>query len=301
VENLATRSANLSISWKAVAIGAVVLALAACVLAAIVATVKQADTLSVVALGVAVIAFIIQIIVFIVQAAAATEQSLRAQELYGSTIRLLATIEEKAEGTRQAVTTINDKMLAALIEKAIPEAASAGFATDSVRFGEEVAQRVSKMANQVIANPSPTVGASSVGEDSAPITLTFPDSNAVSRILPKLNEMAAYGGLTDLDRLGRDWMKYGRSGELSGLSMLAAAKPLYDQGFVRRVRRPWDKEPVFTLTPDGETAARMLLAKDVPDDAPPELLETRGRLQKAKEDASKTLQRLRNSDIPVEG
>src|SRR6516165_11352484 len=110
---MASDRANLVVSWKAVAIGAITVALSSLTGLAVVATVKNADTLSVVALAVAIVAFVIQILVFIVQAAASSQQELRAQELYGSTMSALSTIAEKAEGTRRDVSTISERMLSA--------------------------------------------------------------------------------------------------------------------------------------------------------------------------------------------
>jgi hypothetical protein len=137
--------ADLVISWKAVAIGATTVALAALAGLAIVSTIKNADTLSVVALAVAIVAFVIQILVFIAQAAASSQQELRAQELYGSTMSILSTIEEKAEGTRRDVSTINEKMLGAILGKAISET-RISTSPESMDFGEVVAEKVARMA-----------------------------------------------------------------------------------------------------------------------------------------------------------
>jgi hypothetical protein len=117
-----SNNANFIVSAKAVAIGAVTVAIAALAGLAVVATIKNADTLAVVALAVAIVTFVVQILVYIVQAAASSQQELRAQELHGRTTSTLSKIEEKAEGTRREVSTIRKEMLPALIGKATAEA-----------------------------------------------------------------------------------------------------------------------------------------------------------------------------------
>jgi hypothetical protein len=292
--------ANLSISWKSVAIGAAIVALGALTLAAIVATIKQADTLSVVALGVAVVAFAIQIIVFIVQAAAASEQSLRAQEVYGSTLKVLATIEEKAEGTRQTVSTINDKMLGVLIGKATSEAVASEVSVTSPNFSTEVAERVVDFAsrNRDLSEPERGRISDRVPEIKA---VTFPRASDLERVLPKITDLEPFGGLSALERLGRDWIKYASDTTYSGLPSISNAKVLYDRGLVRRVRRRWwEDTPVFVLSPDGEIAARILLADDLPLDAPAEAIAIREILQEYIAERAERAAMREDLRIPVE-
>lgn len=278
--------ANLSISWKSVAISAIIAALAALILTAIVATIEKADTLSVVALGVATIAFVIQIIVFIVQAAAASEQSLRAQELYGSTLKVLAAIEEKTEGTSRTVSTINDRMLSALIEKAIPEAVASKGSINSPNFSAEVAERVVGLIAEApdlrmqLFRESDSRSSEEPLLRGSPKEITFPNGDDVRRILPKIADLAPSDGLFDLRMLGRDWTRYGTDSDLAGIPTVANAKRLHDRGLVRRVRRPWfSASPVFVVSQDGQLAARMLLSKDIPSNVPTELVALREALR----------------------
>jgi hypothetical protein len=85
---------------------------------------------------------VIQIIVYVVQSNAAVQQVARAEELNGATLRALAVIEEKAEGTRQAVSGSNARMIEALIGKSVPEAVSDGVRLDSQEFSERLAVRI---------------------------------------------------------------------------------------------------------------------------------------------------------------
>jgi hypothetical protein len=288
--------ANLSVSWKTVAIGAVVIALTALVLCAIVTTIDKADTLSVVALGLAVVAFIIQIIVFIVQAAAAAQQDLKTQEIYGSTLRVLATIEEKAEGTQRTVSNMSDRMLAALLEKAIPEAANAGVPIASPEFSSKVAERVGELARAQQSEPGHSSGTNSDSHgflSKRDDMYTFPDIKDVQRIVPLLTDLSELEAAS-LSALGEDLAK----SPVTGLSGLNDAKALYDRGFVRKIAGP-NRKPIFVLTPNGIIAARVLLSNTVPEDALPEVIKARETRERQQERLKAYRQRL-ESDIPLE-
>ncbi|MFI9642784.1 hypothetical protein ACIG87_22440 [Micromonospora sp. NPDC051925] len=112
---------SVRLNWRDIAIWSMIISIALVAVISIVTTVKDADTLSVVALALAVIAFVAQIIVFIVQAAAANDQQMKAQEVYSQTMRALTLIEEKMEGTRQTVNTMNEQLLARVLNGSLPE------------------------------------------------------------------------------------------------------------------------------------------------------------------------------------
>lgn len=139
-------SGDLNIQWRTVATGSFVVALAALVVLAVVSTVRNADTLSVVALALAILAFVIQIIVFVVQSAIATRQEVQFTEIYGRTLGALAAIEEKSEGTRRDVSTMNEKLIDAAIGKAIPEAqADESLDQSPIEFADDVSRRVREL------------------------------------------------------------------------------------------------------------------------------------------------------------
>lgn len=288
---MADSKANLSISWRAVAIAAAVIALAAVSVTAIVATIKQADTLSVVALSVAVIAFVIQILVFIVQAAAATEQGLRAQEIYGSTLKVLATIEEKAEGTQQAVSTISDRMLTAIIGKANAEVVQSGAPVDSAAFSREVAERVAELVRQLnVAVPDePTVsrnrvrrttrqdGASSTTRDKLDALiqagLEYPSADVMAPVLNDLNALDG-SALQYLALLARDFRDLYFMPSALGYRISSRERDeLRRAGLIRRVEGT--KDDRWTLSDKGRVAASIILAPEIPADAPPGVEEVR--------------------------
>jgi hypothetical protein len=290
--------ATLTVSWKIVAIGATIVALTALVLCAIVATIDKADTLSVVALGLAVIAFIIQIIVFIVQAAAAAQQDLKAQEIYGSTLRVLATIEEKAEGTQRTVSTMSDRMLAALLEKVIPETANAGVSIASPEFSSVVAERVGELVRTQDSNPTaPSTSALTAYDLMSPRTdmYTFPDLEEVQHVAPLMADLP-YLAFVSLTYLGEDLSK----SPVIGLTVLNEGRALYEKGLVHRIRRGSGNNPVYVLTPDGAIAARALLSDDVPDDVPPEILRGRAEIKKHEAALVALRRQIASEEAPIE-
>lgn len=98
------------------------------------------DVLALVALCLAVLAFLVQIFVFIVQTFSSNQQLLRAEQLNGSTARALATIEEKAEGTRLAVARLDDRILAAAFGQAEKAATDKGIAFDRLAVSQAFQQ-----------------------------------------------------------------------------------------------------------------------------------------------------------------
>lgn len=268
------KRAILSISWKAIAIAAMVVALAAFVLAAIVTMIKNADVLSVVALAVAVVAFIIQIILFVIQAAAASQQELRAQQLYGSTTEILVTIAEKAEGTRREVSTINEKMLTAILGKAIPEAASS-----STGLANGIAERTAQVAERFkIDNLDRLIcAAKEAHEIESSEIYSFPGSGDLSRVEALLKELDD-DALRSLALLGNDYARYagGIACYAHGLNINAGAE-LSKKRLVRRISHGWNDEPDYVLTADGILAARFLLSPEIPLDVPDGLIGLRQR------------------------
>jgi hypothetical protein len=254
--------ADLVISWRAIAIGATTVALAALAGLTVVSTIKSVDTLSVVALAVAIVAFVIQILVFIAQAAASSQQELRAQELYGSTMSILSTIEEKTEGTRRDVSTINEKMLGAILGKAISET-RVSTPPESADFGEVVAEKVARMAISDI-----TVSENSQGETfllHSSNMYTFPMHTEVRRILPGIKVLSPTD-LLALAILGQDQEQFDSGRQPYAGFNVANPDQLLQKGFVREDYSPQHRGPVHVLTDDGRIAARVLLAHDVPAD-----------------------------------
>lgn len=297
---------TLSISWKVVATAAMLLALTGVASTAVVATVRGADTLATIALALAVIAFVVQIIVFTVQTAASSRQQLHSQQLYGSTMNALATIEEKAEGTRMVVSTMSDKLLDAAFAKAIPQASEQGIGVDSPEFSRIVAQWVNQLQPRNMSDPY------SIGSPVRHVQIKPPDSNSEigSRVFqfPGVNAKAAIEDLENLsDRAlrGIRWLAddYVRAsaGNRRGIVQLAGDDELHKSGLVKRRHVPWSEYPVFQLTERGRRAVSTICAEDVP-------MEFRERVSKIQERIRKEEARLKalverkkmESTVPIE-
>lgn len=253
--------ANLMVSWKAVAIGATTVALAALTGLAVVATIKNADTLSVVALAVAIVAFVVQILVFIVQAAAASQQDLRAQELYGSTMSILSTIEEKAEGTRRDVSTINEKMLEAILGKAISETAIST-SPGSADFGEIVAERAARLVGPSVMVTEHEVS-KTIPRFGSELYAEFPERSGVQRVLPKIKDLDP-NELMILAILGRDEVQFIHGNRPYAGLRIPDPDKLLEAGLIREGKARGTGDRIYVLTDDGMIAARILLAADVP-------------------------------------
>ena len=276
----------------------------------IVSTLRDVDSLSVIALALATLAFVVQIILYVVQSNEITKSAIRSEEIYGATIKALASIEEKTEGAREAVTGSNARMLEALIGKSIPEAESAGVALDSAEFSNALAARIdsylttnfrseelAENAHRLMSRSSKsTTGSNSTGEraidkhrrEHRELLEQFPKSasnfDAAVSVMSELDDES----LEDLWRLWADERRYGLpaadhvSGGLSFLSM-ATSMTLSGVGLVRRVAVEWDSSSsVIVLTDLGRTAARILASDSVPDSQSEEVIGLRARLRRAR-------------------
>jgi hypothetical protein len=256
-----------------VAISATIVALTAVTSTAVVATLKDADTLSTVALALAVIAFVVQIIVFIVQAATSNQQEKHAQNIYGDTLRALAAIEEKAEGTRATVSMINEKVLDIALGKTIPQAASAGLSLDSPEFAQMLSDRIRSLradsrtlvtatASSRDANPPVDASELSHGRPLDETMLKFPGLDRMPELIDMLNELEEIN-IQELTQLGEDQLKFGHPAvDTAGLNVFLDPKPLYERGWIRKTRASWSADPIYSLTENGKDAARILVAEE---------------------------------------
>jgi DNA anti-recombination protein RmuC len=112
---------NLSIPWRNVAVGSLLLNIGAIGTVAAVATINGSDALSTVALALAIIAFICQLIIFTVQTWQSGEQLKQAERLNSATTSLLAEARTRLEGTHQMVTSQYQELLHLTALKAATE------------------------------------------------------------------------------------------------------------------------------------------------------------------------------------
>lgn len=263
--------------WKTLALWGLVFALVSLIALVVVATINEADTLSVVALALAVLAFVVQIIVFIVQGITSSQQASDTAALNAQTLRALATIEEKSEGTRETVVKMNDRLFEFAFNKASLEAESSDAPQPALKViarTKEILEAERKGAGvrpvKNVRHPlAPPRGAAD--EPSFQSFLDSPLTRAevkeVETVLESLdldsNRLPAVG----LMNLGKDLLSAERAGrvERAGMVAVSGAKMLHSNGLVKRVRVDWSDSPYFILTDQGRLAAKALLI----DPAPP--------------------------------
>lgn len=258
---------NFSVSWRIVAVTSLCVNLALLVVLAVVASSNSVDFLSTLALALAVIAFVVQIIVFIAQSASAGAQVARAEELHGATQRILAAIEEKAEGTRRTVDTINKQMLGALLDKMLPGI--------EVAPGEARDQAITQAVDEAVRAAGGTASSPvSSGYRNPAARLEFPKGERLQAVARALEDLTLIP-LSILRWLGQDYTRYGSAAPGAvGHGLITSvigerSKVLEERGLARRAEAGWGShDEVLVLTDLGRDAAAALV-DTLNDDFPP--------------------------------
>ncbi|SBT63763.1 hypothetical protein GA0070622_0728 [Micromonospora sediminicola] len=284
---------SVRLAWRDIAIWSIILCVALVAVTSVVATVKDVDTLSVVALALAVIAFVAQIIVFIVQAAAANDQQIKAQDVYAQTMKALTLIEEKMEGTRRTVNTMSEQLLARVLSGSLPESvakeAIAGGVGDPPPIEQSRSTPRQRPAGRVGARNTSGVSGNRLvylppekdeakNKEIVEFMQRFPTGDDMEAAREALSDMTLQETHTLL-LLAEDEIHSRRPGSSlgPGLGVLdeARASRLFDKGLIRQVRVP--KEPnkaVFVLTDAGRNVARVFTGTgSPPPNYPRELLD----------------------------
>lgn len=302
---------SFQIPARAAAISSICVNLVLAIVIGIILSISEVDFLSTLALALAVIAFIVQIMVFIHQSSASTMQLARSEELHGSTMRALAAIEEKAEGTRRTVTTMSDQMLEAMLNKGF-SAKDSVYASDikveggiSVPKGEDAASVLPVVAE---TRTPRTVNwtAFTANEEKKTAELLLPTGKRREEAVAILKEMEP-SRLRSLSWIAADYKSYAnnkpdRIGH--GVDDKSVPREMYDLGLVKRVRASWDPDlTVGVLTDKGKDAAALLLRSDLPADIDEAVIDARERLKNHNEliDRSKRENETELGDVPVEG
>lgn len=263
---------NLVISYRAMAVGATIIALASLGTVVVIASINDVDTLSTVALALAIIAFVAQLIVFVVQSASASSQLTQSQELFGNIRALLVEVSERAEGTRTTVTSINERLLEAALGKAISEKGDRPSGLNVRDVAREVAAALTLAEEQATGTddsegflprrPSP--------EDQRIIQsfLTFPDPAEAAASLEVLQSLDGFT-LRRLITFAEDEVRSRSPGSSldPGLSGdIDPDDPLFVNGLIIEApeSRSLAGRPIRVLSQRGREAARLLTAVDTP-------------------------------------
>jgi hypothetical protein len=270
--------------WKTLALWALTFALVSLTALAVVATITKADALTVVALALAVLAFVVQIIVFIVQGNAASQQAADTAALNAQTLRALATIEEKSEGTRETVVKMNDRLLEFAFTKARLEAES----VDAPDGNQSITGQVFERAKEIIhgtqsaavgttqrskapyeARANSADGDAQQGSSAASFldgTLTDAEIAEVEQIIKTLDATGNRLPVLSIHRLGQDLRQAEKAGrpEQAGMTSINVPNLLHKHGLLRRIKPEWTEKPMFVLTEKGKLVAKALMISPPP-------------------------------------
>jgi len=176
----------LRLKWRTVAIGSLLLNLAAVAVISAVAVVKHADALSTVALTLAIVAFICQLIVYAVQTSQASEQLRQAKDLNASTENLLAEARTRIEGTNQMMTSQYTEFMHLVTLKSKTESASTLPESEVVQRSAQVAETpATTLPVLVMPAPVPREPASS------PLKTAMADHNVWTISAERARELCA--------------------------------------------------------------------------------------------------------------
>jgi hypothetical protein len=257
--NEASRRDNLVLPWPVVGAASLILAVTSLAALAVVAAVRGADALSTVALSLAILAFVIQIVVFIVQTAASHDQSVRSEQIYAETLRLLATIEAKAAGTEATLAQMQNRLLDSILPKVRAQAAIAASddldADDVVRLALRGA---SSLTSDLRSDPD--------DEQIVQYLTSLPNDEEGAEAASRLLSLGASRANT-LATLAYDEVRSRRpeSSLAPGLRLVSPDAELVDAGLIT-------KDPntdLWVLTPNGRRLGRFFTAQGaVPDYIP---------------------------------
>lgn len=256
------RDGTLRIPLVGLATASVVLALACLAVLAVVASVKNVDTLSTIALALAVVAFVAQLIVFVVQTGAANQQMLQSQHLHAELLSLLGEMRERARGTDETVSTINERLLEAALGKALGTGSGAG--SNARAIATEVAAILNASGEPIVSQSSAPFGNTidqSAHEAAARLFQSFPDPSASERAVETLEDLSIPARLA-LTEFAKDERNYAGTDLGPGIGAdMPGGRELSDRRLVVP-RTP--QSSLYVLTEPARDAARILTADDEP-------------------------------------
>jgi hypothetical protein len=255
----------------------------------VVASVKNADALSTVALALAIVAFAIQILVFVVQTQTASQQMIQSERLNTQTRELLVEVNTAVGSTQSMVGEQFRDLLRAFVEGASKTAAETG-KFDPEQFEQRLMANIQQATQRPpqpepvsaeaprTATPARRVRRRAVDQKRERDELTtFPPDDEGREIAAAMRHLSD-GARRRLVALGGDELNSRESGVYIGLSPEKAADDeLVDLELVSRarVRQEDGLFEVTRLTAKGRQWARLLVATgEIPDYAadltPPE-------------------------------
>jgi hypothetical protein len=268
---------GLVVSWQVLAVVLVLVTVASLTSLSIVATIKDVDALSTVALALAVLAFGAQLVGSIVQGQTSTQQMLQSERLNAETRSLLSEVRVTSQEIRATQSGLVDRLMGHVLQ-AIPEAVEEVAATqaegDPGALGEalvqDLSQRLQEEVGRAFTAPLPhglTSGVTSDDQRAIELLTSFPDEADGQRGLAVLAELspAAKAALRDWGRFElsrrRAGLAFGRRVDLEEDPSLGE---LLQHGLLERVDGAValeGDEQHLVLSELGRGIARLLLAR----------------------------------------
>jgi hypothetical protein len=268
---------GLVVSWQVLAVVLVLVTVASLTSLSIVATIKDVDALSTVALALAVLAFGAQLVGSIVQGQTSTQQMLQSERLNAETRSLLSEVRVTSQEIRATQSGLVDRLMGHVLQ-AIPEAVEEVAATqaegDPAALGEalvqDLSQRLQEEVGRAFTAPLPhglTSGVTSDDQRAIELLTSFPDEADGQRGLAVLAELspAAKAALRDWGRFElsrrRAGLAFGRRVDLEEDPSLGE---LLQHGLLERVDGAValeGDEQHLVLSELGRGVARLLLAR----------------------------------------
>lgn len=278
-----------SLSWRVIASTTTILAIGAVGALVIVSSVKDADTLSVVALALAILAFVIQIIVFVAQTWSDSQQARHTQSVNAETRALLGELQAMVRGTNEVINAQYNKLLdKVLLAKDEVSSENPEEEVDSESLRLALDNILSGMPSDLTTERTTVRPTRSISNDeripSARLLSKWPTPAGVKGLA---NEGINSLGEAELSRLKffADDLELSAELEVPGgrlLSVGATGVPvlLGERYIASGVERHGSKRS-FHLTPKGEIAARLFTAEGDPPqyvvEAIPEIAEWRAK------------------------
>ncbi|NRQ40897.1 hypothetical protein HII36_55205 [Nonomuraea sp. NN258] len=256
-------SYNFEASWKAIAIGSILINFGSIATIATMAATNDAGALNTIALALAVIAFICQLIIFTIQTSQSGSQLKQAERLNSETSQLLAEMRTRIEGTHQMVSSQYQELLHLAALKSVSEAAKQPEAppmNSQVNLAqlEAMVEKVATRATSLGANVLNTNVHISVPRSKAHLMSTWPSLNTGLRhIIQDLKKLPA-GAIRNLALSAGDEYSSNKYRTKPGLSFTSSDQPLIDHKMAEIVTIE-DAQKII-LTPRGRLAGRLLLS-----------------------------------------
>jgi len=256
---------TFSISWRNIAIGSLLLNLAAIAAISTISARSDSGALNTIALSLAIIAFVCQLLVYTVQSWQSSEQLRRSEELHASTLGLISDARARIENTESMVQTQHSELLRIVAQKSEGETLKASFTNDDER--EDPAEVA--VSQVQLSRDDSDRDASEYGRLVTQPPAAWPERSAFFRDgVRELEELSEYE-VAALALAASDHVRSTASGSEPGLSYGDTDARLIEMGLVREISASshGQERRMVTTTEQGNEVSAIFLAPWPPPEA----------------------------------